>query len=92
MNEEMLKLKNRALEAASEGFSLADMRLSDTPLIYVSSGFERLTGYSAESALGTNSRFPECLAAIFAGVFVCDEGRNRLGGSVARKVVPAVEI
>jgi phosphoserine phosphatase RsbU/P len=50
-------LKERALKAAAEGIAISDARLKDMPLIYVNSGFERLTGYSAESVLGKNCRF-----------------------------------
>jgi phosphoserine phosphatase RsbU/P len=45
------------LAAAAEGIVISDARLPDMPLIYVNSGFERLTGYSAESVLGRNCRF-----------------------------------
>ncbi|MEM8826811.1 MAG: PAS domain-containing protein [Pseudomonadota bacterium] len=40
-------------------FSLtfADPRLPDTPLVHVSETFERVTGYDAASALGSNCRF-----------------------------------
>jgi PAS domain S-box-containing protein len=50
-------LKDRALAAAAEGIVIADARLPDMPLIYVNSGFERLTGYHADSILGRNCRF-----------------------------------
>ncbi len=50
-------LKDRALDIASEGFAIVDLRLPHTPLIYVNEGFERLTGYSAREALGSNCRF-----------------------------------
>jgi PAS domain S-box-containing protein len=52
-----LKLKDRALAAAAEGIVIADARLPDMPLIYVNSGFERVTGYDAGSVLGRNCRF-----------------------------------
>lgn len=54
---DMLLLKNRALNVAAEGITIADMRLPDEPLIYINEGFERLTGYSAKSMLGKNCRF-----------------------------------
>ncbi len=54
---EQLALKDRALAAAAEGITIADARLPDLPLIYANSGFERLTGYSAESVIGKNCRF-----------------------------------
>ncbi len=54
---DILLLKDRALDVAAEGITIADMRLPEQPLIYINEGFERLTGYSAESMLGKNCRF-----------------------------------
>ena len=56
-SETMLNLKDRALDVAAEGITIADARLPDMPLIYINEGFERLTGYSAEATLGNNCRF-----------------------------------
>jgi PAS domain S-box-containing protein len=50
-------LKDRSMDRAPVGISIADMRLPDEPLIYVNEAFERLTGYSAEETLGRNCRF-----------------------------------
>jgi PAS domain S-box-containing protein len=55
--DSMLDLKDRALDVAAEGITIADARLPDMPLIYINEGFERLTGYSAEATLGHNCRF-----------------------------------
>jgi len=52
-----LALKDRALGAAAEGITISDLSRPDNPLIYVNSGFEHLTGYSAASVLGKNCRF-----------------------------------
>jgi PAS domain S-box-containing protein len=54
---DQLALKDRALDVAAEGVTIADARLPDRPLIYVNEGFERVTGYSAAEALGRNCRF-----------------------------------
>ncbi len=54
---DILLLKNRALNVAAEGITIADMRLPNQPLIYINEGFERLTGYSAKSMVGKNCRF-----------------------------------
>jgi phosphoserine phosphatase RsbU/P len=54
---EELALKDRALEEAFDGITISDARLPDNPLIYVNSGFERLTGYSRGDVLGQNCRF-----------------------------------
>ena len=50
-------LMDRALSKAAEGITIADARQPGRPLIYVNEGFEQLTGYSAEEALGVNCSF-----------------------------------
>jgi PAS domain S-box-containing protein len=54
---------------------LTDARQDDNPIVYVNRAFERVTGYSAESALGRNCRFlqgpdtdPSDVAALRAAV------------------------
>lgn len=54
---DQLALKDRALDVAAEGVTIADARLADRPLIYVNKGFERVTGYPAAEVLGRNCRF-----------------------------------
>ena len=54
---EELALKDRALEEAFDGITISDARRPDNPLIYVNSGFERLTGYLRTEVLGLNCRF-----------------------------------
>jgi len=70
-----LALKDRALDVAAEGITIADARLPDRPLIYVNDGFERMTGYTVEEALGRNCRFlqgpdtdPDAMAEIRAAL------------------------
>ncbi len=55
--EETLRLRDRAVQAATEGIIITDPLQPDNPIIYVSPGFERLTGYSASEILGRNCRF-----------------------------------
>lgn len=55
--ELLLALKDRALDAALEGITIADACQPDNPLIYVNRGFEILTGYAAAEVLGKNCRF-----------------------------------
>ena len=54
---EQLALKDRALDVAAEGITIADARLPARPLIYANDGFERLTGYPVGEVLGKNCRF-----------------------------------
>jgi PAS domain S-box-containing protein len=72
---DQLALKDRALDVAAEGVTIADARLADRPLIYVNEGFERVTGYTAAETLGRNCRFlqgpgtdPAAVAEIRAAV------------------------
>lgn len=55
--EEDLALRDRAISSTSEGICIVDPHHPDKPLIYVNSGFERLTGYDREEVLGKNCRF-----------------------------------
>ena len=50
-------IKQRAIDEAPVGITVADMRVPDEPLVYVNDAFERLTGYSAADAVGRNCRF-----------------------------------
>jgi PAS domain S-box-containing protein len=50
-------LKDKAMDHAPVGITIADMRLPDEPLVYVNDAFERLTGYSVEETVGRNCRF-----------------------------------
>jgi phosphoserine phosphatase RsbU/P len=54
---DQLALKDRALDVAAEGITIADARLPDGPLIYANEGFERVTGYAVAEVLGRNCRF-----------------------------------
>ena len=54
---DQLALKDRALDVAAEGVTIADARLPDRPLIYANEGFERITGYPVSDVLGRNCRF-----------------------------------
>lgn len=70
-----LELKNRVMDAAPIGITIADASEPDNPLIYVNQKFQRLTGYSEAQALGTNCRFlqgeetdPETVAELRAAI------------------------
>lgn len=55
--EDALRLRDRALAVATEGLVISDAGHPEIPIVYVSPGFERLTGYIAEEVLGRNCRF-----------------------------------
>jgi PAS domain S-box len=50
-------IKQRAIDEAPVGITVADVRVPDEPLVYVNDAFERLTGYSAADVVGRNCRF-----------------------------------
>jgi PAS domain S-box-containing protein len=50
-------LKERALDEAPVGITIADARDPELPLIYANDSFEELTGYDREFAMGRNCRF-----------------------------------
>ncbi|RDZ39514.1 diguanylate cyclase [Haloferax sp. Atlit-4N] len=52
-----LRMKTRAIDKATLGISIADLRQPDNPLVYVNDGFERITGYDAADAVGENFQF-----------------------------------
>jgi PAS domain S-box-containing protein len=51
------RLKERALDEAPVGITIADANAPDMPLVYVNESFVRLTGYEREFAIGRNCRF-----------------------------------
>jgi diguanylate cyclase (GGDEF)-like protein/PAS domain S-box-containing protein len=55
--ERMLRLRERALHAASNGIVITGMDGRDCPIEYVNPAFERITGYSADEVIGRDSRF-----------------------------------
>ncbi len=55
--EEQLRLSERAIAYSSNGIVIADARQPDYPIVFVNPAFEKVTGYSAEEAIGKNSRF-----------------------------------
>lgn len=56
-NKEALMLWQALMETANEGFSIADCKSQDYPIVYVNSGFKKLTGYSEKELIGRNHRF-----------------------------------
>ncbi|WP_435334305.1 bacterio-opsin activator domain-containing protein [Haloarchaeobius sp. TZWWS8] len=69
------RLKERALDEAPVGITLADARKDDLPLVYANDAFERLTGYPREEVVGRNCRFlqgpdsePEAAAKMREGI------------------------
>jgi diguanylate cyclase (GGDEF)-like protein/PAS domain S-box-containing protein len=55
--EGMLRLRERALHAASNGIVITGIDGRDCPIEYVNPAFERITGYSAGDVIGRDSRF-----------------------------------
>ncbi|MCP2727548.1 PAS domain S-box protein [Limnofasciculus baicalensis] len=55
--EERLRLLERAIAVANNGIIITDAQAADRPVVYVNSGFERITGYTREELIGKNTRF-----------------------------------
>lgn len=54
---DQLSLRNRVVDQAPVGVTIADLQAKDQALIYCNAGFERITGYPVEEAVGQNCRF-----------------------------------
>jgi two-component system, cell cycle sensor histidine kinase and response regulator CckA len=52
-----LQLRERAIRAATQGLLITDPGQPDNGIVYVSPGFERITGYASDEVLGRNCRF-----------------------------------
>jgi PAS domain S-box-containing protein len=55
--EDVLRLRDRALAATTNGVMITDARQPDQPIVYVNESFEKITGYSASEVIGRNSHF-----------------------------------
>lgn len=55
--EEKLRLSERAIAYSSNGIVIVDAQQPDNPIVFVNPAFEKVTGYSAEEAIGKNGRF-----------------------------------
>ncbi len=56
-DEAALRQRERAINAVSQGIVIADATRDDQPILFVSPGFEQMTGYSVAEAIGRNCRF-----------------------------------
>ncbi|MBT8284131.1 MAG: PAS domain S-box protein [Flavobacteriaceae bacterium] len=55
--EEVLKSRNRALNAAEKGIVISDAKMERFPIVYVNEAFERITGYKRQEVFGKNCDF-----------------------------------
>jgi PAS domain S-box-containing protein len=78
--ENDLRLRDRAIDAVSQGLVITDPSKPGHPVIYVSPGFTRLTGYTAEDIVGNNCRLLQGVGTDPAAVLVLSnaiaEGRS----------------
>lgn len=54
--EASLRMRDRAIQAVTQGILITDASREDHPIVYASPGFERLSGYTADEVLGKNCR------------------------------------
>jgi len=55
--EENLRLRDCAIAASNNGIVICDVTMPDSPIIYASPAFERITGYTVAEVIGKNCRF-----------------------------------
>jgi PAS domain S-box-containing protein len=55
--DETLRMRDRAIEAASNGVLITDPRQPDNPIIFCNQAFQRLSGYARDEVIGRNCRF-----------------------------------
>ncbi|MFQ5583388.1 MAG: response regulator, partial [Calditrichia bacterium] len=55
--EKTLQIRNRAIEASSNGIIIADVRRPDAPIIYANKAFETITGYPVTEVIGQHFFF-----------------------------------
>ncbi|QVL33851.1 PAS domain S-box protein [Telmatocola sphagniphila] len=56
-SQEALRLRDRAIQAATQGLLISDVTLPDNPVVFASPAFSKITGYSVDEVLGRNCRF-----------------------------------
>jgi PAS domain S-box-containing protein len=56
-DEAELRMRDRAMAAVSQGIVITDARRQPRPIVYVSPGFEQITGYTAAELLGRDTSF-----------------------------------
>lgn len=57
LTEEMLRLRNLAIEASNDGIMITDALIPGKPITYVNPAFELITGYKAQEAVGRRGGF-----------------------------------
>ena len=73
----LLRVHQRAMQAASYGIVIADAQAPDHPIVDINPAFERLTGFRREEVLGRNCRMLNRLARD-------QEGLQRIRTALAR--------
>ncbi len=82
--DEVLRVRERALHATSNGLVITRCARDDNPIEYVNPAFERISGYSASEVIGRDSRF-------MAAPGLDDDERRRLRKAIrARQQVNVV--
>ena len=56
--EEEVRVRDRALASSTNGIIITDAGQPDNPIVYVNPAFERLTGYTADEAIGPQLPVP----------------------------------
>lgn len=83
--EQALRMRDRAIQAVSQGIVISDCNQPDNPIVYASPGFEQMTGYSSDEVAGRNCRFLQ-------GGDTDPESVNELRAAIAERRSCSVEI
>jgi len=54
---DMIRIRERAVDAATNGIVIADASLPDCPIVYANTSFQKISGYSEPEIIGRNCRF-----------------------------------
>ncbi len=80
LDQELLRLYERALASTSTGITISDLRWPEQPIVYCNRAFEAITGYTRREVLGQNCRFlqgedtdPAAVAQVRAAIAAGEE-------------------
>ena len=78
----IFSLDGKAIESTRSGgadaiaCAVSDPTFNDCPLVYISDGFDKLTGYSSDFSCGRSCRFLQPISAVVNDAFNLDERRK----------------
>ena len=83
--EEALRLRERAIEAMTQGLVIIDATTAETPIVYVNPAFEELSGYTLEELVGRSPCLfdgPESSAETIRALDAAIAGQKPFNGEI----------